>query len=439
MRTVKTLIRLCGCPGWSESSLGAQPLCWFCHEAAPFSNPKILPKITMKLQHYGVRGNLNRWVADFLTDRQQEMVLEGVHSKATEVISGVPQGTVLRPVLFLVFINDMPEKICSTIRLFADDSLVYRNIRLKEDQAILQEDLNKLQKWERDWLMQFNPDKCEVVRITNKRNPLMHKYYIHGTQLQTVKDAKYLGVTIGSSLSWNKHVDNTVKKATTSLNFLKRNLSACPTAVKDKCYTSLVRPIMEYTSCVWDSHTQRNMNKLEMVQRRAAQFVTGDSDRTSSVTSMLADLHWNTLQERRMQSKSVIFYRIVHNLVAIPATPFLIPARASRRHNMRFAEGESITLQNDLHILEKWEQRWDMSFNPSKCQVLHITRAKCPIQTRYILHGPVLESVPWGDSPPPNIWALQSQITFLGSPTHWFSLQESKANIRVFKKEYQGP
>ena len=269
------------------------------------------------------------------------MVLEGVHSKATEVTSGVPQGTVLGPLLFLVYINDMPEKISSTTRLFAHDSLVYRIIHSKEDQAILQEDLDKLQKWERDWLMQFNPDKCEVVRITNKRNPLTHKYYIHGTQLETLKDAKYLGVTISSDLSWNKHVDNTAKKATTSLNFLKRNLSACPAVVKDKCYKSLVRPIMVYASCVWDPHTQRNINKLEMVQHRAARFVKGNFDRTSSVISMLADLRWNTLQERRTQSKSVMFYRIVHNLVAIPATPSLIPARASRGHNMRFCFPQS--------------------------------------------------------------------------------------------------
>ena len=114
--------------------------------------------------------------------------------------------------------------------------------------------------------MQFNPDKCEVIRITNKRNPLTNKYYIHDTELLTVKDAKYLRVTVSSDLSWNKHVDNTVKKATTSLNFLKRNLHGCPTGVKDQCYKSLVRPILEYSSCVWDPQTQRNVNKLEVVQ-----------------------------------------------------------------------------------------------------------------------------------------------------------------------------
>ena len=228
---------------------------------------------------------------------------------------------VLGPLLFLVYINDMPETISSTARLFADDSLVYRIIRTEEDQALLQKDLDKLQKWERDWLMQFNPDKCEVIRITNKRNPLTNKYYIHDTELLTVKDAKYLGVTVSSDLSWNKHVDNTVKKATTSLNFLKRNLHGCPTGVKDQCYKSLVRPILEYSSCVWDPHTQRNVNKLEMVQR--------------------TDLHWNTLQERRMQVKSAMLYRIVHNLVAIPVTPFLIPVRTSRGHSMKSSSSQA--------------------------------------------------------------------------------------------------
>ena len=134
----------------------------------------------------------------------------------------------------------MPEKISSTTRLFADDSLVYRIIRSKEDLTLLQQDLDKLQEWEHDWLMQFNADKCEVIRITNKRNPLAHDYDIHGTKLQTVKNAKYLGVTISSDLSWNTHVPTTAKKVTTSLNFLKRNLHSCPSTVKDKCYKSLV-------------------------------------------------------------------------------------------------------------------------------------------------------------------------------------------------------
>ena len=280
--------------------------------------------------------SLNQWIADFLADRQQEVVLEGIHSDATSVTSGVPQGTVLGPLLFLVYINDMPEKISSTTRLLADDSLVYRIIESKEDQTLLQEDLDKLQEWERDWLMQFNTDKCEVIRITNKLNPLIHDCHIHGTKLQTVKNAKYLGLTISSDISWNTRVDITAKKATTGLNFLKRNLHSFPSTVKEKCYKSLVRPIID-RYCVWDPHSKCNIDKLEMVQRRAARFVKGDYSRTSSVTAILAGLEWNTPQQRRMQSKTVMLYRVVHQLVSIPVTPFLIPIRTSRGHNLRYA------------------------------------------------------------------------------------------------------
>ena len=118
--------------------------------------------------------------------------------------------------------------------------------------------------------------------------------------------------------------------------------------MKDQCYKSLVRPISEYSSCVWDPHTQHNVNKLEMVQRRAARFVKGDYERTSSVTPMRTDLHRNTLQERRMQVKSAMLYRIGHNLVAIPVTPFLIPVRTSRGHSMKFFISQS-TVNSHLY------------------------------------------------------------------------------------------
>ena len=128
----------------------------------------------------------------------------------------------------------------------------------------------------------------------------------------------------------------TIKKATTSLNFLKQNLRGCSTGVKDKCYKPIVSPILEYSFCVWAPHTQCNINKLEIVQRRATQFVIGDYKWTSSVTSMLTDLHWNTLQERRMQINATMLDRIVHNLFAIPATPFLIPVKTFRGQSMKF-------------------------------------------------------------------------------------------------------
>ena len=143
------------------------------------------------------------------------------------------------------------------MRLFADDSLVYSIIQSERDRAILQEDLHQLELWEEKWQMQFNADKCEVIRITKKRKPITGSYTIRNQQLQTVNNAKYLGATISSDLSWNQHVNNTVKKATNSLNFLGRNIHDCPTKIKEQCYKMLVRPVTDYASCIYGIPVRR--------------------------------------------------------------------------------------------------------------------------------------------------------------------------------------
>lgn len=155
-------------------------------------------RLLLKLQHYGVRGNLLKWIEDFLSARTQEVVIDGTKSTPSLVSSGVPQGTVLGPLLFLAYINDMPEGIQSTVKLFADDSLLYRKISSKQDCVELQQDLDRLQEWEKKWQMAFNAEKCEVLCISNKKHPIQHSYFIHGQKLATKTDSKYLGVTISS-------------------------------------------------------------------------------------------------------------------------------------------------------------------------------------------------------------------------------------------------
>ena len=167
-------------------------------------------------------------------------------------------------------------------RLFADDSLLYRRTRTTEDHRILQEDLSRLETWERDWQMFFNPLKCEVIRICKKRTQITGSYTIHGHQLATVKSGKYLGVTLTDNLSWNAHVDQATKKTNNSLAFLRRNLYNCPSHTKAQSYQTLVRPILEYASSAWDPYTQSSINK-EGVQHPTARFVTGDYRTTSSV------------------------------------------------------------------------------------------------------------------------------------------------------------
>ena len=150
----------------------------------------------LKLQHYGIRGSLFRWISSFRIGRVQQVVLDGQSSNPSTVTSGVPQGTVLGPLLFLLYINDLPASVKSTARLFTDDCLLYRGIKSDQDRNILQQDLNQIQKLEDQLLKRFNPDKCEVVQITTRRSQLQTQYTIHTQVPKSVNSAKYLWLNI---------------------------------------------------------------------------------------------------------------------------------------------------------------------------------------------------------------------------------------------------
>ena len=129
-------------------------------------------------------------------------------------MSGVPQGSVLGPCLFLAYINDMPEKLSALARLFADDTAVYTTISNVHNQAQRQEDLQRLADWEESWDMEFHPAKCQTLSVTRSRKPLQPSYVLHGHTLENVSSAKYLGVTINNTVSWDDHISNTCSKAT---------------------------------------------------------------------------------------------------------------------------------------------------------------------------------------------------------------------------------
>ena len=193
-------------------------------------------------------------------------------SNECPVSSGVPQGSVLGP-LFMLYINDLPNNISSQVRLFADDAIVYLSMKPNSNNTILQQDLTKLIEWENKWKMEFHPQKCQTIHITRNRKPKINQYSLHGHVLESVSSAKYLGVTINADLKWNKHIDNITSKAKKPLGFVKRNLKTSSPPLKTQAYQTLVRPIVEYSSTVWDPYTQSHIYKIEMNQRRAARYV----------------------------------------------------------------------------------------------------------------------------------------------------------------------
>jgi hypothetical protein len=271
-----------------------------------------------KIHQYGIRGKVNGWIKSWLSGRNQTVVVEGVNSSQVDVDSGILQGSVLGPSLFIYYINDLQDRLRSTVRLFADDTIAYLTITSEDDAEHLQEDLDKLEQWGEDWFMQFHPAKCTVHTITNKWNPIVTEYTIRGQLLAAVTSAKYLGVT--DKVNWSQHIDSITNKANRTLGFLCRNLKISSISIKEQAYKTLVCPLVEYASPVWDPHHQTDIRKLESVQQRAARFILSSQHNRSSVTAMIQCLGWRSLEDRRRDARLTMLYKIDRELVAISKT-----------------------------------------------------------------------------------------------------------------------
>ncbi|XP_072039069.1 uncharacterized protein [Amphiura filiformis] len=294
-------------------------------------------RLLNKLHHYGIRNNLHQWIRSFLSNRTQRVACEGNFSSPKEVLSGVPQGTVLGPLLFLTYINDLPDMLSNQVRLFADDCLVYSTVSNERDMDSLQADLKSLETWQETWKMSFNPSKCTVMEISLKRNPPHRDYIFCGQVLQQPNSNPYLGVQLDNKLNWGEHVTNTVNKANRTLGFLRRNLWFCPGEVKSTAYLTFVRPVLGDAAGAWDPYRAGLIKKIESVQRKAARFCTGGYQRESSVTQMLEDLGWDTLAVRRERNRLAMFYKIQNELVGINKEAYIQTSSAAglrRNHHL---------------------------------------------------------------------------------------------------------
>jgi hypothetical protein len=274
-------------------------------------------RLLYKLDWYGVRGTTLTWLQNWLTSRTQTVVIDGEESEVAQVISGVPQGTVLGPLLFLLYVNDIGENTSCTTRLFADDALVYRKIQSKDDTNSLQTDLNTMVDWSHRWQMSFNPKKCSLLRVTKKQKIIQHTYSMMGTELNQSDHHPYLGVELSSGLEWKHHIELITGKAKKTLHFLQRNLYNCPPEVRKQAYISLVRPTLEYAASCWDPYLQKDIKALEAVQRKAARFISNNFRRRTSVTALMTNLELPPLQHRREASRLSMLYKIHHNEVKI--------------------------------------------------------------------------------------------------------------------------
>ena len=231
------------------------------------------------------------------------------------------KGTVLGPILFLLHIIDLPKRVRSQVRLFADDCLLYRKIKTFQDQLALQQDLTALKDWAHTWGMKFNATKCYLMSITTYTTPLHYRYTLDNHILKQVTKNPYLGVLISDNGKWNNHIDKTTKRALCTLGFLRRNLRR--SNFTEIAYKSLIRSSLEYAAIVWDPRPKETSKQIEAVQRKAERFVSNDWGRRSSVEAMLNEPRWEPLSERRKSLRLAMLFKIMNGMVCIPADEYL--------------------------------------------------------------------------------------------------------------------
>ena len=189
--------------------------------------------------------------------------------------------------------------------------------------------------------MSFNPSKCKIICISTKKVPPRRVYFLCGVELEQVESTSYLGVIFNDNLKWSKHVSSISSKASRVLGMMRRNLWNCPKKVKETAYTTIVRPKLEYACEAWDPHLQKDIASLERVQRKAARFCSNNYHPTASVTEMLSELGWSTLELRRTMSRLVLLYKMSRGQIDIDTDAYLHPnteLRTRASHNHRYLQ-----------------------------------------------------------------------------------------------------
>ena len=269
-------------------------------------------RLTHKLEACGIKGNAHRWVKDFLSNRSQFVAINDCKSTPIPVASGVPQGSVLGPTLFIHYINDLPPNTDCTVKVFADYSKIYSGVNTPDDREKLQQGIDALVHWSKKWLMNFNSDKCKGLHI-GKNNP---HYTYTMTNREEVKELgttdceKDLGVSIDSLLTFDNQVNNVTKKGRQMAGMINRNIINKTPDVKIPLYKAYVRSHLEYANSVWHPYLKKHMNKLEKVQKQFTKKIVGLEG--LSYPQRLAKLNLPSLEFRQIRGDLIEVFKVTH-------------------------------------------------------------------------------------------------------------------------------
>ena len=319
-----------------------------------------------KLASLNLNPYLYRWIENYLCQRTQAVGVEGETSATLPVVSGVPQGSVLGPLLFLIYIDGLSRIQLSdgTLILFADDIVIYRPVRSTTDFLMMQNDTDTISAWIKNNLLTLNVQKCKQMIISRKQHPLVPvSMVVDGKTLELVTAYKYLGVWITSDLNWAKQIEENCKRANQKIGMLYRRFyEYCSTDTLRCLYVAFVRPHLEYAVPVWDPHLIKHTESLEKVQKFALKVCTKSWD--SSYNCLLSQIDLPRLDQRRVQLKLSFLYQLINSLTFCPHAPVcfrnvpvnvrnnnpLLLARSICRTNSHYYSfyPHAISLWNDL-------------------------------------------------------------------------------------------
>ena len=226
-----------------------------------------------KLKMFGFSNVYINWIKSFLSDRKQKVIVNGECSSLKDVTSGIPQGSVLGPILFVLYINDLPESLKnnSEIFLYADDTKIFREINNLADCVKLQEDIHCMYNWSNSWMLKFHPQKSKNMKIGERNDSLNFRYNLNEgmPDMEITTTEKDIGVTIDNKLNFEKHMTEKVNKANSVLGVIRRSFEYLNKDSFIMLYKSLVRPHIEYANQIWAPYKQKHIDMLEKVQKRA--------------------------------------------------------------------------------------------------------------------------------------------------------------------------
>ena len=299
--------------------------------------------LLFKLHTYGIRGNIYQWFTNYLSCRCQKVMFKDQLSSSANLNAGVPQGSVLGPLLFLIYVNDVAENMVSLCRLFADDnSIQHASNNPSEIEFTLNHDLCVLDEWSKKWLLKFNPSKTKAVFFSLNKNIGLPKLFFQNCQLEYVSVHKHLGLFVSHDLGWFHYINTITNAAYKKLGLLKKLKFTLGRNTLLKMYTTFVRPALEYASVVWDGCNSYECDLLEKVQLCAARIITG-LPILASRDSLYLETGLEPLVSRRKTAKLVTMYKI-HNNEVPQYLKETIPSKVNNKSSYNLRNGDNYNI-----------------------------------------------------------------------------------------------